>query len=76
VSERHLLNEISRRFKKMDRSTRVSKIRKMALESESDASFVKEAFPDLYSEAFGSSVPSGDAGSGLGQPCALSAKRR
>ena len=52
MSERHLIEEISRRFKTMSRRARSQKIRKLARESPTDARFIRRTFPDLYQEAF------------------------
>ena len=52
MSERHLIEEISRRFKAMSRRARLQKIRKLASESPADDRFIRRTFPDLYQEAF------------------------
>jgi len=52
MSERHLIEEISCRFKAMSRRARSQKIRKLASESASDDRFIRRTFPDLYLEAF------------------------
>jgi hypothetical protein len=52
MTEQHLIEEISRRYKAMPRAARIAEIRKMASGSAWDASFVRRTFPDLYREAF------------------------
>ena len=52
MPERHLIEEISRRFKTMSRRARSQKIRKLARESPADDRFIRRTFPDLYLEAF------------------------
>ena len=52
MTEQHLIEEISRRYKAMSRRTRTSKIRKLACESSWDEQFIRKTFPDLYQEAF------------------------
>ena len=52
MSEEHLIAEIARRYKAMNRRTRIAKIRKLASESPADKRFIAKTFPDLYREAF------------------------
>lgn len=52
MTEQHLIEEVSRRFKAMPRATRVRKIRKLAGESAEENQFIQKTFPDLHKEAF------------------------
>lgn len=65
MSEKHLIEEIARRYKAMPKAARIAEIRKMASGSARDASFVRRTFPELYREAFSRRRPRA-AGARLG----------
>lgn len=52
MSERHLIEEIARRYKAMPKGERIAEIKRMASGSAWDARFVQRTFPELYAEAF------------------------
>jgi hypothetical protein len=60
MSEKHLIQAISVRYKALPRRKRVAEVRKFAGRSGEDTKFWKKNFPDLYQEAFRS--PSSSAG--------------
>lgn len=67
MSEKHLIEEIARRYKAMPRAARIAEIREMASRSRWDDQFVRRTFPELYREAFSlrrSRVAGGRSGSG------------
>ena len=77
MTEQHLIEELSRRYKAMPRAARIAEIRKMASGSAWDASFVRRTFPDLYDEAFSRRRPrAARARSGSTPPKRRAAKRR
>jgi len=76
MSERHLTEEISRRFKAMSRRARSQKIRKLASESPADDRFIRRTFPDLYQEAFRKPPRAAGARSGSTRPQKRAARRR
>ena len=57
MAEKHLIAAVTRRFEGMNRTERIAKVRKLAATSAADKKFVREAFPDLYREAFPSRRP-------------------
>jgi hypothetical protein len=57
MAEKHLIAAVTRRFEGMNRTERIAKIKKLAATSAADKKFVREAFPDLYREAFPSRRP-------------------
>jgi hypothetical protein len=52
MSEKHLIQAISTRYKALPRRKRVAEVRKFAGRSPDDAKFWQKNFPDLYQEAF------------------------
>lgn len=75
VSEKHLIEEIRRRYNKMKPSERVAEIRELANNSPEEKALIRKSFPDLYEEAF--STCSGDGLRRESAPSyALTAKRR
>jgi len=54
---------------------RISKVRKLAKRSAADAAFIRKAFPELYQEAFASSISEADEKWESIQPRELSARR-
>lgn len=63
MSEKHLIEAVSRRFKEMPRQKRVASIRKLASKSAADERFVRRYFPDLFNEAFSPSAEGARSGS-------------
>ena len=56
--EKHLIQEIKRRFKRTPSAKRVAEIKEFMAKSEVNQQLVKKAFPDLYQEAVSPVVPS------------------
>lgn len=52
MSQKQLAAAIDRRFRSMNRTERVAKIRKLASASPEDDRFIRRTFPELYREAF------------------------
>lgn len=52
MSQKQLTAAIDQRFRSMNRRERIAKIRKLASGSPEDDRFVRNAFPELYREAF------------------------
>jgi hypothetical protein len=52
LSEKHLIQAISARYKALPRRKRVATVRKLAGRSADDIKFFQKYFPDLYNEAF------------------------
>jgi hypothetical protein len=52
MSEKHLIQAISEKYKAMPRRRRVAEVRKFARRSSDDAKFWQKYFPDLCQEAF------------------------
>jgi len=63
MSEKHLIEAVSRRFKEMPRKKRVASIRKLASQSAADERFVRRYFLDLFNEAFRPSAAGARSGS-------------
>lgn len=57
MAEKHLIAAVTRRLERMSRGERIAKVRKLAAASPEDKKFLREAFPDLYREAFPSRRP-------------------
>ena len=73
--EKHLIQEIRRRFKGTPAAERVSEIREFMGRSETNRKLIAKAFPELYREAIHSVRPSSAfSSSELTQPVELSAK--
>jgi hypothetical protein len=60
MSEKHLIQAISAKYKALPRRKRVAEVRKFAGRSAEDTKFWQKNFPDLYQEAF--RAPSSSAG--------------
>lgn len=52
MSQKQLVAEIDRRFRSVNRRERIEKIRQLAGASTGVESFIRQNFPELYSEAF------------------------
>jgi len=52
MSEKHLIQAISARYKALPRRKRIADVRKFAGQSAEDTKFFQKYFPDLYQEAF------------------------
>jgi hypothetical protein len=52
MSAKDLAGTVAKRFEGMGKRERIAKIRKLAGASPEDARFMREAFPELYREAF------------------------
>jgi hypothetical protein len=52
MSQKQLAAAIDQRFRSMNRSERIAKIRKLASASPEDDRFIRKTFPELYREAF------------------------
>jgi hypothetical protein len=76
MSEKHLIEAISARYKALPRRKRLSEVRKFAGRSEDDAKFFQEYFPELYQEAFRSPSSSAGGRSAAARPNKRAAKRR
>ena len=75
--EKHLVEEIRRRFERFPASRRVSKIREFMAQSSVNEKLVKKALPKLYREVLSSSGDFSVAGSSESdRPYALCAKPR
>ncbi len=49
--EKHLIQEIKRRFKRTPASRRVTELREFMERSDANRKLIRKAFPDLYQEA-------------------------
>lgn len=76
MAEKHLIAAIAKKLEGMSRTERVAKVRKLASTSAGDDKFVREAFPDLYKEAFTSDRRAVGVRSESSRPRARSAGRR
>jgi hypothetical protein len=76
MSEKHLIQAISARYKALPRRKRISDVREFAGRSAEDTKFFQKYFPDLYQEAFRAPASSADARSVATRPNKRAAKRR
>jgi len=76
MAEKHLIAAVIRRFEAMSRTERIAKVRKLAGASPEDKKFLRDAFPDLYREAFLSRRHVAGARSESGRQRARSGARR
>ena len=75
--EKHLIQEIRRRFKRTPSGQRIAEIREFMARSDANRKLIKKAFPDLYQEAASPAIRSvGASSSGLIPPVELCAKPR
>lgn len=75
--EKHLIQEIRRRFRRMPTSQRTLKIRRFMANSPMNEKLVKKAFPTLYREVTSSLEDFSDGGSSESvHPVELCAKPR
>jgi hypothetical protein len=63
MTEQDLIHAVADRFREMPRKKRMASIRKLASKSAADERFVRRYFPDLFKEAFPSSVAGARSGS-------------
>ncbi|MGC2526746.1 MAG: hypothetical protein WA639_03300 [Candidatus Acidiferrum sp.] len=76
MAEKHLIAAVTRKFKSMSRSERIVKIRTLTAASPEDKKFLREAFPELYREAFVSRRPAAGVRSESGRRRTQSGARR
>jgi hypothetical protein len=76
VSEKHLIQAISARYKALPRLKRIADVRKFAGRSAEDTKFFQKYFPDLYQEAFRAPSSSAGARSAVTRRNKRAAKRR
>ena len=65
MAEKHLIEKTIEKFLSMPANERISKIRKLASISDEYDAFIRQTYPQLYSEAFPLSLE--DVGSKPGQ---------
>ena len=75
MAEKDLIVAISKRLRSMPLRKRAEKIRKLASESRASKKFIEKILPDLYEEAFPSSVSSAGEPLESTRRHALAAKR-
>jgi len=76
MSEKHLIQAISARYKALPRRKRVAEIREFADRSADDSKFIQKYFPDLYREAFRAPASSAGGRSAATRRSKRAAKRR
>jgi hypothetical protein len=76
MSEKHLIQAISARYKALPRRKRIADVRKFAGRSAEDTKFFQKYFPDLYQEAFRAPSSSAGARSAVTRRNKRAAKRR
>jgi len=77
MAEKHLIDAIRKRAKKMPAHERISKVKTLASGSAEDEEFTRKTFPELYREAFPSSQSSSeDERWESGRSTGLAARRR
>lgn len=57
MSRKTLLVEMCTMIEKMSEPQRIARIRKLALDYEEDAKFIRQYFPKLFAEAFPAHAP-------------------
>lgn len=76
MSQKHLIEEIRRRYMKMKPSRRIAEIRALVSNSPEEKALIKKSFPDLYEEAFSSPSSEGGSQTGSSPSYELTAKPR
>jgi hypothetical protein len=76
MSEKHLIQAISARYKALPRRKRIADVRKFAGRSAEDTKFFQKYFPDLYQEVFRALSYSAGARSAVTRRNKRAAKRR